>query len=139
MAVNSSTVRIEVPVDQVWNALVSPDLVKQWQYGSELITDWQVGSPIRFRTRWENQVFEQWGQVLSFNPFELIKYSLFAPRPGLEDRPENYFVMSYLVSPVEGATKLEIRQEDNRPSAQQGEPPGADNPILKGLKALLEG
>ena len=139
MAINSSTIRIQAPIDQVWNALVEPELVKQWQYGSELITDWQVGSSIRFRTQWNNQVFEQWGQVLAFEPFGLIRYSLFAPRPGLEDKPENYFVMNYLLSAENGGTKLEIRQEDNRPGAQQEEPQGENNPILKGLKALLEG
>lgn len=138
MAVNSSIVRIQAPVAQVWNALVNPELVKQWQYGSELITDWQVGRPIRFRTQWEGKVLEQWGQILAINPFEFIQYSLFAPRPDLKDKPENYFVMSYLLTLEGEFTKLEIRQQDNRPGAKQEAPQGEDNPVLKGLKALLE-
>lgn len=138
MAVNISIVQIQAPIAQVWNALVNPELVKQWQYGSELTTDWQVGRPIRFRTQWEGKVFEQWGQILAINPFVLIQYSLFAPRPDLEDKPENYFVMSYLLTSEGDSTKLEIRQEDNQPGAKQEAPQGEDNPILKGLKALLE-
>ena len=139
MPLNVSRVRIQAPIDQVWNALVNPELVKQWQYGSELTTDWQVGSAIRFRTQWQDQVFEQWGQVLEFTPFSRIRYSLFAPRPGLEDKPENYFVMSYFLSSEAAYTSLEIQQEDDRPGAQQEEPQGEENPILKDLKELLEG
>src|SRR5947209_11219178 len=93
MAKNISTLVIKAPVQKVWDALTMPELVKQWQYGSDLITDWQQGSDIRFRTEWEGKVFEQWGKVLEVTPHQIIKYSLFAPRPGLEDKSENYFVM----------------------------------------------
>ena len=80
------------------DTLTKPALVKLWQYGSDLITNWEVGSIIRFRTEWEGKVFEQWGEVLEVKPPELLKYSLFAPRPGLEDKPENYFIMSYVLT-----------------------------------------
>ncbi|TDE17234.1 SRPBCC family protein [Dyadobacter psychrotolerans] len=138
MATNISTININAPIERVWAALTDPELVKKWQYGSVLTTDWQPGSEIRFRTEWEGQVFEQWGIVLEMVPFELIKYSLFAPRPGLEDKAENYFVMNYILSDSHGAVKLEIIQQDDRPGAVQEDPHGEENPILHGLKILLE-
>jgi len=115
-----------------------PELVKKWQYGSDLITDWKLGSEIRFRTEWEGKVFEQWGKVLELLPYHTIKYSLFAPRPGLEDKAENYFVMIYLLNEKESHTILEIIQEDQRPGAKQEEPQGEENPILNALKSLIE-
>jgi uncharacterized protein YndB with AHSA1/START domain len=138
MAANISTIVLNAPVEKVWNALTQPELVKQWQYGSDLITDWKVGNEIRFRNEWEGQVFEQWGNVLEIVPNQKIKYSLFFPRPGLEDKPENYFIMSYVLSEENQKTKLEIIQEDNRPGAVQEEPQGEENPILQGLKAIIE-
>lgn len=138
MAINISTVTINAPVQKVWETLTQPELVKLWQYGSDLLTAWQVGSEIKFTTKWDDKIFEQWGKVLEIKPNELIKYSLFAPRPGLEDRPENYFVMSYILSPENGKTKLEIVQEDNRPNAVQEEPQGEENPVLKSLKMIAE-
>jgi hypothetical protein len=63
---------------------------------------------------------------------------LFAPRPGLEDKPENYFIMSYVLTEESGQTKLEIIQEDNRPNATQEAPQGEENPVLKLLKQLAE-
>ena len=63
---------------------------------------------------------------------------MFAPRPDLEDKPENYFVMSYLLIADNEQTKLEIIQNDNRPGAVQEEPQGEENPILQGLKQIAE-
>ncbi|MBJ2123691.1 SRPBCC family protein [Flavobacterium sp. IB48] len=138
MATNISTIALNASVEKVWNALTQPELVKQWQYGSDLLTTWKTGSEIRFRNEWDGQVFEQWGTVLEVVPNQKIKYSLFFPRPGLEDKPENYFIMNYVLTEENQKTKLEIIQEDNRPGAVQEEPQGEENPILQGLKALIE-
>lgn len=138
MATNISTIVLNASVEKVWNALTQPELVKQWQYGSDLLTTWKTGSEIRFRNEWDGQVFEQWGTVLEVVPNQKIKYSLFFPRPGLEDKPENYFIMNYVLTEENQKTKLEIIQEDNRPGAVQEEPQGEKNPILQGLKTLIE-
>ena len=138
MAKNISTILISASKEKVWFALTDPALVKLWQYGSVLLTDWKVGSAIRFTTAWQDKVFEQWGKVLEVKENELIKYSLFAPRPDLEDKPENYFIMNYILSNENGKTKLEIIQEDNRPGAVQEDPQGEENPILNALKTVAE-
>ena len=139
MATNISAVTINAPIAKVWEALTQPELVKKWQMGSDLLTDWKVGSEIRFKNEWEGQVFEQWGKILEFTPYEIIKYTLFAPTPDLEDRPENYFTMSYVLSQNIDSVHLLINQEDNRPGSVQDEPTGEENEILNALKALLEG
>lgn len=138
MATNISTIHINAPLQRVWDILTKPEFVKLWQFGSELLTDWKAGSDIRFKTEWEGKVFEQWGKVIEVRQNESIKYSLFAPRPGLEDKPENYFEMNYILTSDNGKTKLEIIQIDNRPGAVQEEPQGEENPILQGLKKLAE-
>ena len=138
MAINISTIRIKAEPEKVWDALTKPELVKKWQYGSNLITDWVVGNEIKFETEWEGKIFKQWGKILEINPNKLIKYSLFAPSPGLEDKPENYFIMKYvLTDESNGFIKLEIIQEDNRAGAV-GEEIQEENPVLKELKLLIE-
>jgi uncharacterized protein YndB with AHSA1/START domain len=138
MATNISTINLNASLDKVWETLTSPEKVKLWQFGSDLITTWEVGSKIEFVTEWEGKIFKQWGKVLEIKPNELLKYSLFAPRPDLEDNPENYFVMNYVLTSENGKTKLEIIQEDNRPNAVQEEPQGEENPILQSLKQIAE-
>jgi uncharacterized protein YndB with AHSA1/START domain len=135
---NLSQIRINAPLSRVWQTLTLPDQVKHWQYGSELVTSWAVGEPIRFRTVWNDTVFEQWGTVLEFRPQEQIRYTLFAPRPNLEDRPDNYFIMTYRLTPNDGAIDLEIIQEDPRPGAVQEPAQGEENPILAELKRVAE-
>jgi uncharacterized protein YndB with AHSA1/START domain len=138
MATNISKIKINAPINKVWKTVTEPEIVKLWQFGSDLITTWKVGSEIKFVTEWEGQIFEQWGKIIEVRENELLKYSLFAPRPDLEDKPENYFVMSYVLTEENGNTELEIIQEDNRPNAIQEEQQGEENPILKSLKDLAE-
>lgn len=138
MATNISRLSINATPQKVWDVLTKPEFVKLWQYGSDLQTSWEVGSSIRFVTKWEENVFEQWGTVLEFNPTEQLRYSLFAPRPGLEDKPENYFEMIYSLSEQDGQTQLKITQADHRAHAVQEGEQGEENPVLKTLKDIAE-
>ncbi|MEZ4780652.1 MAG: SRPBCC family protein [Flavobacteriaceae bacterium] len=138
MATNISKLTINAPKEKVWDALTNPEKVKAWQYGSELTTDWKVGSEIRFKSEWEGQTFEQWGTVMEVEPNKKLRYNLYAPRPDLEDRPENYFEMAYQLTEKDNGTELLIVQEDNRPGAKQEPEQGEENPVLKMLKDLVE-
>lgn len=138
MATNISTLSLHASIEKVWDALTQPEQVKRWQYGSDLLTTWETGSDIRFVTVWQDTTFEQWGKVLEYKPVEKIRYSLFAPRPGLEDKPENYFEMQYWLTESDGKTNLEIIQIDNRPNAVQEPEQGEENPVLKMLKQVVE-
>jgi len=138
MATNISKVAINASSNKVWNALTNPEIVKKWQYGSILLTDWEIGSEIRFKTEWEGKIFEQWGKVIEVIPNEKLRYTLFAPRPDLEDKPENYFVIEYRLTEKGTTTLLEIIQEDNRPGAKQEAVKGEENPIMKGLQEIIE-
>lgn len=138
MARNISTLNINAAPEKVWDTLTKPELVKLWQYGSDLITNEKVGDDIRFRTAWEDKIFEQWGRLLEVKTNELLRYNLFAPRPRLEDKAENYFEMNYVLTVENDGTKLVILQIDNRPGAKQEAPQGEENPVLKLLKETAE-
>ena len=139
MKTSDSIVKIAAPARKVWLALTVPDLVKQWQYGSDLQTTWEVGTPIVFRNEWNGQVFEQKGNVLEFLPESRLKYSLFFPHPGLQDIPEHYFLMTYELTESEEGTSLLVRQEDPRPTPPNESTGGDEGPdVLAGLKELVE-
>lgn len=140
MKTTDSVVKILAPARKVWSALTVPDLVKQWQYGAELVTTWAPGTPIIYRNEWNGQIYEQKGTVIEFTPESRLKYSLFVPGPDRQDIPEHYFSMTYELVESGGATSLLIRQEDPRPSepdASAGEEEGPD--VLAQLKELVEG
>lgn len=122
----------------MWAALTDPVLVRQWQYASELTTEWRVGGSIRFSSEYEGQTFEQWGTVLAFEAPRRLSYTLFAPRPGLEDVPENYFTMTYELDDLDGSTVLSIIQKDPRAESLDDDDAQGDNPVLVALKTLVE-
>ena len=138
MRVSKSSIHIEASRETVWSVVTEPAYVKQWQYGSDLQVVWSVGSPIRFTNEWQGQTFEQWGTVVLVDAPNRLAYSLFAPRPDLEDKPENYFTMTYILDGDEGATTLTILQEDPRPGAEATVEDEEDNPVLAALKTLAE-
>jgi uncharacterized protein YndB with AHSA1/START domain len=138
MRVSTSTVTINAPRDVVWVVVTLPEYVRQWQYNSELTTDWIVGHPIRFSAEWQGQTFEQWGTVLDFDEPTRLRYSLFAPRPGLDDVPENYFTMTYELTDVDGGTQVTFIQEDPRESGDADGEVDDDNPVLRALRDVAE-
>ena len=139
MKTSESIVKIVGPAGKVWRALTEPDLVKQWQYGSDLLTTWEPGTPIVFRNEWNGKVFEQKGTVLEFVPVVRLRYSLFFPRPDLQDAPEHRFFMTYELIETGGLTSVLFRQEDPRPSAADAASGGDGGPdVLSSLKELVE-
>src|SRR3954465_10878713 len=112
MKTSDSVVPILAPARKVWSALTLPELVKQWQYGSDLLTTWEPGTPIVFRNEWNGQIFEQKGTVLEFIPGARLKYSLFPPRPDLQNIPKHFFFITYELVESGGLTSVLFRQED---------------------------
>lgn len=135
MAIHTTAVTIDAPASKVFAALTEPELVKQWQFGKTVQTDWQAGHEIKFIAETEGNVLEQWGTILELRPNELLKYNLFTPAPGIEDKKENYNITSYILTNDNGQTHIELIQEDNRPF---GFAPATLKPILVALKKVVE-
>lgn len=58
-----STITVEAPRSAVWAALVEPDLVIQYMHGTQLETDWKVGSPITWSGEWKGKSYQDKGTV----------------------------------------------------------------------------
>ncbi len=139
MGVTTTRLDLAATPERVFAALTEPDLVRAWQYGSALETDWTPGSALRFTSEWRGQGFEQWGTIVAFVPPRLVVYTLFTPRGDLEDRPEHRFTMTYELDDIPGGTRLTVRQDDPRPGAPAGEVVGdPGDPVLVALRALVE-
>jgi uncharacterized protein YndB with AHSA1/START domain len=47
--VAKSSIMIDAPAAQVWVALVNPAAIKQYMFGTNVISDWKKGSSILWR------------------------------------------------------------------------------------------
>ncbi len=59
---------IHAPASNVWDAITKPELIKQYMFGTDVITDWKVGHPIIYRGEWQGKPFEDKGKVLKVEP-----------------------------------------------------------------------
>lgn len=103
---------VKAPVEKVWQALTEPSIVKRYFFGTELITDWQVGKPIIFQGEWEGQPYRDKGEVLEYEHNRKLSYSYLSSWSGKEDLPENYLWVSYEVEEEGDLTKLTIHQSN---------------------------
>ena len=133
-----SSVVIKASLQKVWDGLTLPELVKQYFFGTNMVTDWKVGSPIFFRGEWEGKAYEDKGTVLEFNPLKSLSYNYWSGFSGVEDKPENYQILKYEVEEVEGGVKLTISQSNA--SSQESADHSAANwkMVMDGLKKLVE-
>jgi uncharacterized protein YndB with AHSA1/START domain len=65
-------ISIHAPVAKVWEALTKPELIKQYLFGTEVTTDWQVGCPITYKGEWKGKAYKDKGEVLQIEPEKLL-------------------------------------------------------------------
>lgn len=132
-------VTIDAPVDAVWRALTDPNQVRQYMHGTNMETDWKVGSPITWKGEWRGNAYEDKGKVLEVEPKKLLKTTHWSSIGGSKDAPENYHTVTYELAEAEGKTILTLTQ-DNNPSQEAADTMAENNwgPVLEGLKALVE-
>ncbi len=129
---------INAPVSTVWEAITKPEIIKQYFFGTDTITDWKVGGPIKFKGEWEGKTYEDKGTVLKFEPNKMLQYDYWSSMSGIEDKPENYVRISYIVSGEKNKTTLTISQE-NIPDEKTKEHSEQNwKKVLNSLKTLLE-
>ena len=129
---------INAPAAKVWDALVNPELVRQYLYGAEIKSDWQKGSPITFKGEWKGKPYEDKGTILDIEPGKRLKVTHYSPLSGLPDVPENYHVVTYVVAGSGETATLTITQENNRDQAEVDESEKTWGMILGNMKTLLE-
>jgi len=102
----SESIEVNATPEQVWEALTNPEIIKEYLFGTETITDWKVGSEIVFQGEYEGHKYRDHGIIKEIIPLELISYSYWSGFSGLEDKPENYSLVTYKVEKEKNSTKF---------------------------------
>ena len=85
---------VAAPAAAVWEALTNPVLVKQYMFGTDVVSDWQEGSPIVWRGEVKGRRYEDKGTILKLIPQHTLQYSHYSPLSGLPDEPQNYHTVT---------------------------------------------
>jgi uncharacterized protein YndB with AHSA1/START domain len=134
----AASTTINAPIQEVWRALTTPALIKQWFFGVDTETDWKVGSPLVHRGAYQGRPYQDKGEITRFDPPRVLAHTHWSDRSGKPDRPEHYQQVTWTLSPHDGATELTIT-ETNLPSEEaKAVSETSWKTVLDNLKRLLE-
>jgi len=131
---------IHATLDKVWDALVNPEIVRKYMFGTTVDSDWKVGSKITWKGEWKGKPYEDKGVILKIEPGKLIQYSHYSPISGLPDIPENYkHIVTAELSPIGKHTSVSLTQDHNENEKSREESEKNWQMMLESMKKVVEG
>ena len=133
-----ASVSINAARQKVWNALVDPKAIKQYMFGTNVVSNWKEGSSIVWQGEWQGKSYEDKGKILQLKPARTIQYSHFSPLSGQPDKPENYHTVTIELSGNGNQTDVTLTQDNNATEAERAESEKNWKLMLTELKKFLE-
>ena len=134
----TARITIKVSAEKVWDALTNPKIIKQYLFGTEVSSDWKVGSSITYKGVWEGKPYEDKGKILELVPNKLLRSTYWSSFSGLADKPENYNTVTYTLSKADGGTELTVTQDNIQTKEAADHSEGNWASVLQTMKKLLE-
>lgn len=135
---STSSIVINAPLEKVWEALTKPELVKQYFFGTNLVTNWEVGSPIFFRGEFDGKQYEDKGTVLVFSPMTALSFNYWSSFSNLPDTPEMRQILEYVVEETFQGIRVTIKQSNVDTQERADHSAKNWDMVLQGLKKMLE-
>lgn len=133
-----SSTRIDAPIATVWKAITTPEQIKEWFFGVDTESDWQVGSQLVHTGEYQGKPYVDKGEILELESPKRLVHTHWSDVSGKPDMPENYQIVAWDLVERDGGTELTITEE-NLPSDQAAQTSEAAwAAALKSLKELLE-
>jgi uncharacterized protein YndB with AHSA1/START domain/DNA-binding transcriptional ArsR family regulator len=142
---------IRTTPEQVWRALTDTTFIRRYFEGGGPLSDWTVGSPVKWRMSDEGEYLD-WGQrVVVSEPYRRLVYTWHNYQPEMAEmfgwteerlaelRRERISKVSFDIEPASAAVKLTVVHDDFEPDSEmlRGVSEGWPG-ILSNLKSLLE-
>jgi uncharacterized protein YndB with AHSA1/START domain len=68
--VATAHVEIDAPIATVWDALVNPEKIRQYMFGTTVVSAWREGAGIVWKGEWQGRPYEDKGVILRLQPFQ---------------------------------------------------------------------
>ena len=136
----SQSIKINADLAKVWHALITPEIIKEYLFGTETITDWKVGSEIIFQGEYEGHKYRDKGVVVENILHQTISYKYWSGFSGLEDKPEKYSLVTYTLNSASATiadftwTQKGFANEDSYNHSKSGM-----DAFLQKIKEVIEG
>ncbi len=134
----TQSIEINAAKEKVWDALTNPEKIKVYLFGTDTLTNWKAGSEIIFQGEYQGQQYKDKGTIVDIKKDELLQYTYWSGFTGLEDKPENYSLVTYKLVSVSGKTVLTLTQAgfSNEQAQQHSQTSWAN--VLQQIKQMTE-
>ena len=105
------SIEIKAPARRIWELLTDPGHTVKYMFGCEVISDWNIGSPLLWKGAADGVVYVK-GNLIALEKEKLFSFTVFDPNAGIEDTPSNYTTVVIELTPVNGTTALTVTQGD---------------------------
>ena len=133
------SVHINAGTAAVWDALVNPEKIKQYLFGTETISEWKEGSRIIYKGTWEGKEYEDGGTILQLIPQKIFQSTYWSSMSGTEDKPENYATVTYELFKENNGTLLTLTQDNCKTEEMKKHLEENWGMVLDALKKVAEG
>ncbi len=107
-------------------------------FGTNVVSDWQEGSPIVWKGEWQGKSYEDKGVILQLKPGRILQYSHFSPLSGLQDIPSNYHTVTIELLADGGQTQVSLDQDNNSTEDERVHSEKNWEMMLSSLKTFIE-
>jgi uncharacterized protein YndB with AHSA1/START domain len=133
------TLLLHAKPDQIWQALTTPELIKQYFFNYDVTSHWVKGGPISWTGKRKGIDVIEKGSIISFIRNEQFKFTMLDVSSGLEDIATNYLHVTFDLlkkyDKMELSLTIENFNEDSRRCAHLAK--GWDNIVLAGLRKMF--
>ncbi len=136
--VAKTNIIINAPISKAWDALVNPELIKQYMFGTTVISDWKEGSSIVWKGEWKGNSYQDKGNIIKIEPEKILEVTHYSPLSGAADISENYHTVTYELIQEGDTTKIILTQDNNVNEEEKEHSEKNWQMFLEGLKELLE-
>lgn len=136
--ISEASTTINASIDNAWDALVNPQKIKQYMFGTTVVSDWKEGSSIVWKGEFKGKKYEDKGEILKFKPQNLLQYSHYSPLSGQKDVPENYHRVTIELTDQTNGIDVVLTQDNNPDEKTREHSENNWNMMLKALKETVE-
>jgi len=134
----TTAIEVNASKAKVWDALINPEQIKKYLFGTNTECNWKAGNPIRFTGEWEGKAYEDKGTVLAIEEEKLLSYDYWSNFSGVPDVPENYQIITFTLHSINGKTQLQLTQQNILSEEAKSHSLENWKMVLNSLKKLVE-
>ena len=136
--ISESSIIIDADASKVWKAITTPRLIKKYLFGTDVKSGWTEGSPISYEGEYEGKSYKDKGVIKKLEPEKIFQSTYWSSMGGKEDKPENYNLVTYKLSPKGIKTVVTLTQDNIHSEKEKEHVTENWKMTLKGLKKVVE-